>query len=111
MQYAHFAIYAIACAIVCSHITGIPITVQVYSVHCWPRKYSMSRFASADTLRPYRMSKADSSAGGHLSPFLPLALACPHSPAANDCRWVNADMALPGDSRPHDIAAVQCASK
>ena len=39
-----FATYAIACAIVCSHITGIPITVQVYSVHCWPQKYSMSRF-------------------------------------------------------------------
>ena len=27
MQYADFATYAIACAIVCSHITGIPITV------------------------------------------------------------------------------------
>ena len=53
MQYADFATYAIACAIVCSHINGIPITVQVYSVHCWPRKYSMSRFESADTLRPY----------------------------------------------------------
>jgi len=41
------------CAIVCSHINGIPITVQVYSMHCWPRKYSVSRFKSADTLRPY----------------------------------------------------------
>jgi len=29
MQYADFATYAIACAIVCSHITGITITVQV----------------------------------------------------------------------------------
>jgi len=55
MQCADFATYAIACAIVglCSHITGITITAQVYSVHCWPRKYSMSRFYSADTLRPY----------------------------------------------------------
>jgi len=53
MQYADFATYAIAHAIVCSHITGIPITVQVCSVRCWPRKYSMSRFYSADTLRPY----------------------------------------------------------
>ena len=35
MQYADFATYAIACVIVCSHITGIPITVQVYSVRCW----------------------------------------------------------------------------
>jgi len=26
-------------------------------------------------------------------------------------RAASADMALPGDSRPHDIAAVQCASK
>ena len=52
MQYTDFATYAIACEIVCSHITGIPITVQAYSVHCWPRKYSMSRF-SAHTLRPY----------------------------------------------------------
>ena len=43
MQYADFAIYGIAYAVVCSHITIIPITVQVYSVHCWPRKYSMSR--------------------------------------------------------------------
>jgi len=32
MQYAVFATYAIACAIVCSHITSIPITVQVYTV-------------------------------------------------------------------------------
>jgi len=55
MQYADFATYAIAHAIVCSHITGIPITVQVYSVHCWPQKYSMSRFKSADTLRPYML--------------------------------------------------------
>ena len=31
MQYADFATYAIACAIVCSHITGIPVTVQVYT--------------------------------------------------------------------------------
>ena len=53
MHYADFATHAIACAIVCSHITGIPINVQVYSVHYWPRKYSMSRFKSADTLRPY----------------------------------------------------------
>jgi len=44
MQYTDIATYAIACAIVCSYITGIPITVQVYSMHCWPRKYSVSRF-------------------------------------------------------------------
>ena len=43
-KYADFATYGIAYAVVCSHITGIPITVQVYSVECWPRKYSMSRF-------------------------------------------------------------------
>ena len=47
------------CAIVCSHINGIPITVQVYSVHCWPRKYSVSRFKSADTLRPYNTIQVD----------------------------------------------------
>ena len=29
MQYADFAIYAIAYAVVCSHITGIPITASV----------------------------------------------------------------------------------
>jgi len=63
MQYADFAAYAIACAIVCSHIIGIPITVQVYSVHCWPRKYTMSRFYSADTLRPYRKGVPNSWSG------------------------------------------------
>ena len=31
----------------------------------------------------------------------------PHSPAANDCRWVKADKALP-HGRLHHIAAVQC---
>ena len=50
MQYTDFTIYGIAYAVVCSHITGIPIYPVSF---CWPRKYSMSRFQSADTLRPY----------------------------------------------------------
>jgi len=36
------------------------------------------------------MSAADSGAGGHLSLSVSLSPACPYSPAANDCRWVNA---------------------
>jgi len=42
MQYADFATYAIASAVVCSHIAGIPICASVQ--RALPRKYSMSRF-------------------------------------------------------------------
>jgi len=59
MQYVDFATYAIACAFV--YVLNLsynryPYNCTVYSVHCWPRKYSMSRFYSADTLLPYTVS-------------------------------------------------------